>query len=342
MDIFNTSRTLLVTGGAGFIGSHFVDLALNHGYRTIVLDKLTYAGSLDHLKNASQNPLYQFVLGDILDTKFLEDCFREFQPSQLIHFAAESHVDRSIDGPEAFLQTNVVGTFRLLETSKKYFEQLEERKKKDFLFYQISTDEVFGSLKGDEVFHIDDPYRPNSPYSASKASADLFVRAYHETFQLPALVSHCTNNYGPRQHPEKFIPTVIRSCLQEKKIPIYGNGKNQRDWIYVQDHVEGILLALQKGKVGHHYGFSGREVVSNLELAHLICSLLDEVLPRSNGKKYEELLSFVQDRKGHDFRYALDDSKAELELGYGKSRKNLHDGLRETIQYYLNNKGGAE
>lgn len=339
MGISNSNRTLLVTGGAGFIGSHFVDAALIAGYKTIVLDKLTYAGSMDHLQNASQHPLYQFVLGDILDSKFLEDCFQEFKPSQLIHFAAESHVDRSIDGPEAFLQTNVVGTFRLLETAKKYFEKLDENQKKDFLFYQISTDEVFGSLQGEEVFHIDDPYRPNSPYSASKAAADLFVRAYHETYRLPILISHCTNNYGPRQHSEKFIPTVIRNCLQGSSIPVYGNGKNQRDWIYVKDHVEGILLALQNGKVGRHYGFSGQQVVSNIDLARQICGVLDEMQPRSHGKKYAELLSFVEDRKGHDFRYALDDSQSEKELGYGKSRKTLRDGLQETIQYYLDKKG---
>ena len=312
-----------------------MDRALLDGYQVIVLDKLTYAGSLENLNRAHKHPNFKFVLGDILNHETIKKCFDVFKPSQIVHFAAESHVDRSIEGPEDFLQTNVVGTFRLLEGARAYFETLQSDEKARFRFFHISTDEVFGSLEGEEVFKIDDPYRPNSPYSASKASSDLFVRAYFETYKLPTITSNCTNNYGSRQHHEKLIPTVIRNCVAEKPVPIYGNGRNQRDWIYVKDHVDGIMRALTTGKPGEVYGFAGQHVVSNLVLAQEICGLMDKIKPRQNGLKYSDLIQFVEDRKGHDFRYALDDSKAVRELGYAKERRTFKDGLLETIEFYL-------
>ncbi len=335
MDISKPKKTLLVTGGAGFIGSHFVDRALAEGCEVIVFDKLTYAGNLANLSHSAKHPLYKFVLGDITDREVLRSCFEMFQPTQIVHFAAESHVDRSIEGPEDFLQTNVVGTFRLLEAARGYFEKLSESQRKEFRFFHISTDEVFGSLEGDDVFHMDDPYRPNSPYSASKAASDLFVRAYYETYKLPVIISNCTNNYGPRQHGEKFIPTVIRNCLNETRIPVYGKGTNQRDWIYVKDHVDGVWRALIGGVPGQSYGFAGQHVVANLEMAKGICALMDEIRPRPSGKSYQELIAFVEDRKGHDFRYALDDSESVRVLGYAEHRRNFKDGLRETLDHYI-------
>lgn len=336
MDISDKIETLLITGGAGFIGSHFVDLALAQKYRVVVYDKLTYAGTIQNLQDAQKNPYFQFFKADILDREAFTYALNTYKPTQIVHFAAESHVDRSIEGPEAFLQTNVVGTFRLIDESKKYYEQLPASLKEAFRFYHISTDEVFGSLEGDAVFKIDDPYRPNSPYSASKAASDLFVRAYFETYKLPAITSNCTNNFGPRQHHEKLIPTVIRSCFFERKIPVYGNGKNQRDWIYVYDHCDGIMRALKKGRIGEVYGFAGNKVLTNLQLVEMICAAMDQIRPRKNGAKHSELISFVEDRKGHDFRYALDDSKAVEELGYAEKRGDFSQMLKSTVESYVN------
>lgn len=316
---------MLVTGAAGFIGCNFVQymLAKYHDLKIISFDKLTYAGDLKSLENLPNEKNHTFVQGDICDAKLLDEVIKKHQVSIIVHFAAESHVDRSITGPKEFVQTNVMGTFTLLEAARKY----------GIRFHHISTDEVYGSLNPqDPAFCETTPYAPNSPYSASKAASDHFVRAYFHTYKLPVTTSNCSNNYGPYQHSEKLIPTIIRCCLENKPIPIYGNGQNIRDWLYVEDHVAAIDLILNKGTIGEVYNVGGKNEHTNLSLTKTICAILDELKPSS--KKYETLISFVTDRAGHDQRYAIDNSKIQTELGF-VPKYDLADGLRKTIEWYL-------
>lgn len=325
---------ILVTGGAGFIGSCFVRKALERGFAVTVLDALTYAGHLENLETS--NGLLDgvdFVEGNIADATLLEKLFSQNSFQYVVNFAAESHVDRSISGPAAFIETNIGGTFQLLEQSLRYFKRTNPS---HFRFLQISTDEVYGELGETGKFSETWAYRPNSPYSASKASADHLVHAWQRTFGLPTLITNCSNNYGPRQLPEKLIPVVITRALKEESIPVYGEGKNIRDWIHVEDHSEGIWLALEKGKPGETYCLGGHAEKRNIDLVETICSILDKLRPRSAGKKYRELISFVKDRPGHDWRYAIDDTKAERDLGF-KRKYDFQTGIQATIEWYLAN-----
>ena len=325
--------TFLVTGGAGFIGSHFVIKMCQAGHRVIVLDSLTYAANLHNLKEVDGK--YTLVKGDIADATLVNIIFAQEKIDFVVNFAAESHVDNSINAPHNFIQTNIVGTFNLLNCALGYWKNLEAEKKSQFRFLHVSTDEVFGSLKPeDPKFTEDNPYRPNSPYSASKAASDHLVRAWFETYGLPTIITNCSNNFGPHQHQEKFIPTVITSAISDKLIPIYGNGKNIRDWIFVKDHVDGISMALSQGKVGTTYCFGGECEKENLTLAKEICQILDELKPRADGKSYQEQLSFVKDRLGHDWRYAISNDKVEKEFGF-KPSKSFLERLKETVIYYL-------
>lgn len=328
----------LITGGAGFIGSEFVRLGLERDHRLVVLDALTYAGSELNLQNLPTTGEFHFVHGSITDSELLKDLFGRYAFDSVVHLAAESHVDRSISGPSDFIETNIVGSFQLLSASLRYWERLDARKKDRFRYLQVSTDEVYGSLGEDGVFSERSPYQPNSPYSASKASADFLARAWHHTYGLPVIITNCSNNYGPRQHPEKLIPRMILSALQEKALPVYGDGRNVRDWIFVRDHCEGIALALEKGKPGSTYCFGGRSERRNIQVVHSICDLLDEMSPRSNGQSHRELITFVPDRLGHDWRYAIDDGKAAEELAYAPKVPHFESGLRDTLHWYLSNK----
>lgn len=317
-------KNILVTGGAGFIGANFIRLLLaqDKHVRIINLDALTYAGSLDNLKNLSDESRHQFIHGSICDFLLIQNILAEYHIDTIVHFAAESHVDNSITNPIAFIETNVLGTFHLLQAARE----------KNCRFHHVSTDEVFGELTMDEpAFTELHRYSPNSPYSASKASSDHLVRAFARTYGLPITISHCSNNYGPYQHAEKFIPTVIRSCLQGKPIPIYGNGTNVRDWLYVEDHCLGIIEILRQGKIGETYNLGGNCEMSNLDLANSICSLLNKVRP--TAKPYENLISFVPDRLGHDWRYAMDISKIKKELNWSP-RETFESGLLKTINFY--------
>jgi dTDP-glucose 4,6-dehydratase len=330
-------HNVLVTGGAGFIGANFVEYLLetDSAVNVITLDSLTYAGSLDNLALVMSNPRHQFVKGDITDASLVNRLINEKAVDTIVHFAAESHVDRSITGPAAFITTNVVGTFTLLEAARTAW--LGNGQRGDVRFHHVSTDEVFGSLsESDPPFSETTPYSPNSPYSASKAGSDHLVRAYHHTYGLPVTITNCSNNYGPYQHAEKFIPTVIRSALAEKPIPIYGAGLNIRDWLYVRDHCSAIDLVVRQGEVGETYLIGGRSERRNIDIARLICGLLDEKAPRANGK-YEELLSSVTDRLGHDFRYAIDSSMIEKELTWRPS-ETFSSGIAKTIDWYLENR----
>jgi dTDP-glucose 4,6-dehydratase len=328
------NSTTLVTGGAGFIGSALVRRLLAQGDKVIVLDALTYAGNLDNLAEVRSNPRLQFVAGNICDTALVADLFEDYQFGKIFHLAAESHVDNSIAGPAVFLKTNIEGTFTLLEAARK--DWLRRDNPDYFRFMHISTDEVYGQLSdSDAPFTEASPYQPSSPYSASKAASDHLVRAWHHTYGLPTIVTNCTNNYGPRQHREKLIPTIIRKALADEAIPIYGNGRNIRDWIYVDDHVNGLCLAAEKGKPGDTYAFGGACEIRNIDIAHQICSLLDELQPRSDGQSYANQISFVTDRAGHDWRYAIDFSHAGNVLGYSPSC-SFSQGIRSCIGYYLN------
>jgi dTDP-glucose 4,6-dehydratase len=337
------SRTLLVTGGAGFIGSNFVRLALEQqNGQVVVLDKLTYAGSLENLRELRSNPRFRFEQGDIADRARVREIFRAYRPTAVLNFAAESHVDRSIDGPRDFVETNVMGTFELLEASRHHVAELPPAERNHFRFLHVSTDEVYGSLGPDGFFTEATPYAPNSPYSASKAGADHLVRAYHRTYDLPTLTTNCSNNYGPYQFPEKLIPLMVLNAIEAKPLPIYGDGGNIRDWIYVEDHCEGILTALKRGRPGEQYAFGGDSERTNLEIVDQLCAILDELLaPAENPAMrergldhYAELKSFVEDRPGHDRRYAIDASRVRSELGW-KPRHDLAGGLRQTVQWYL-------
>lgn len=327
---------LLVTGGSGFIGSALVRKAvLERGYSVINLDALTYAGNPANLAELESNPRYIFQHGDIGDEALVRALLARHQPDAIMHLAAESHVDRSIDGPLAFIDTNVRGTGVLLHAARGHWQGLEGEAKAAFRFHHISTDEVYGTLGAEGLFTEETPYSPNSPYAASKASSDMLVRAWGETYGLPVLISNCSNNYGPRQYPEKLIPVVILKALAGQPIPVYGKGENVRDWLHVEDHAEALLTILERGKPGETYNVGGNAEARNIDLVHAICAVLDEVRPREAGG-YAELISFVTDRPGHDFRYAIDASKIKRELGWEPSM-TLEEGLAATVRWYLDN-----
>ena len=325
---------ILVTGGAGFIGGNFVlDWLKEPKAEGIVkLDKLTYAGNLATLEFVRNDPRHVFVQGDIVDNALVTQLLKEYRPRAIINFAAESHVDNSINNAEIFIKTNIEGTFNLLQSSLQYYRSLSDSKKENFRFLHVSTDEVFGSLTENEaLFTENNRYKPNSPYSASKASSDHLANAWFHTFNLPVIITNCSNNFGANQHSEKLIPTIIRSCLAQKDIPIYGNGKNIRDWIFVGDHCDGIELALIKGKVGESYCFGGENEIRNIDIANLICEILDEVKPRADGISYKTQIRFVQDRMGHDYRYAINNHKSRTELNFLVS-KNFSERLRDVVE----------
>ncbi|WIF33191.1 dTDP-glucose 4,6-dehydratase [Lentibacter algarum] len=323
---------LLVTGGAGFIGSAVVRLAVARGHEVVNLDALTYAACLENVASVSASPLYSFEQADIRDLPALEAIFQKHQPDAVMHLAAESHVDRSIDGPQAFIETNVMGTYNMLQAARHYWEGCG--KPKAFRFHHISTDEVFGSLGATGQFTEETPYDPRSPYSASKASSDHLVRAWAETYGLPVVLTNCSNNYGPFHFPEKLIPVVILSALAGKPIPIYGEGENVRDWLYVEDHADALLLVLEKGAVGRSYNIGGENERSNLELVQTICTILDALKPAS--APYADLIEFVTDRPGHDLRYAIDPTRIREELGWRPS-VTVEEGLEKTVRWYLEN-----
>ncbi len=327
---------VLVTGAAGFIGSSFLRLLRASDYEVVAYDALTYAG---HLQNIEEilGPKCTFVKGDLCDFDLLSKVIAEHQFSGIFNFAAESHVDNSISGPKAFIETNVVGTFNLLEAARQYFESLTPEGKKGFRFLHVSTDEVFGSLDAVGKFSETSPYAPNSPYSASKACSDHLVRAWFHTYNLPTIVTNCSNNYGPRQFPEKLIPRMILYAISNQDLPVYGSGQNIRDWIHVEDHCAGVLLAFENGNVGESYCFGGNSERTNLSVTQEICRILDEKRPSNTGKHYESQIRFVEDRKGHDFRYAIDDSYAKKSLGYERKFQSFELGLRQTVEWYLNN-----
>lgn len=328
---------ILVTGGAGFIGSNFIHTALKDmDVNVINLDKLTYAGNLDSLRDVEDDSRYTFIHGDICDKELVAKIFDEYQPDAVIHFAAESHVDRSIDGPALFIQTNINGTFFLLEETRKYWDILEGEAKRKFRFLHISTDEVYGSLGETGYFTEETPYTPNSPYSASKASSDHLVRAYHHTYGLPILMTNCSNNYGPYHFPEKLIPLMILNALEGKSLPIYGTGQNVRDWLYVEDHCRAIWTVLTKGIPGEKYNIGGHNEKTNMSIVHTLCNILDDKSPRTDGKSYREQIIFVKDRPGHDMRYAIDASKIEKELGWVPA-ETFESGIVKTVEWYLAN-----
>lgn len=329
-------KTILVTGGLGFIGSNFIRMLLsqNHCDLVINLDKQTYAGNPENLEEFEHHDSYKFVQADICDQETVADVLSKYQVDAIVNFAAESHVDRSIDGPEPFVQTNVVGTLRLLEATKSYLSNSTPAKKESFRFVHVSTDEVYGSLKlSDPAFSESTPYAPNSPYSASKASADHLVRAYHHTFGLPVLTTNCSNNYGPYQFPEKLIPLMILNACEGKALPIYGDGSNIRDWLHVEDHCSGILAVLTKGRVGETYCIGGASEKTNLEVLDALCEILDELHPK--GAPHSQLKTFVKDRPGHDHRYAIDFSKIENELNWQPSY-SFTEGIKQTVEWYIN------
>lgn len=334
------SKTILITGGAGFIGSNFVPYFCEKypEYNIINLDKLTYAGNLDNLRECENMPNYKFVQGDICDADLIDKLFDENDIRGVIHFAAESHVDNSIKGPRAFINTNIVGTFNLLDAARRHWMDAPGVVKpgyEDARFHHISTDEVYGALGETGMFREDTPYAPNSPYSASKASSDFLVRAYHHTFGMNVTTSNCSNNYGPKQHNEKLIPHIISKALALQPLPIYGKGENVRDWLYVLDHCKAIDLIFHNGKSGETYNIGGRNERNNITIVKTICAILDEKKPRGDGKKYEELITFVADRAGHDFRYAIDATKLETELGW-RADETFDTGIVKTVLWYLN------
>lgn len=330
-------KRYLVAGGAGFIGSAFVEMLVAHGHDVVVLDALTYAGRRENLK--SLDGRYRFVHGDICDRKLLREVFSQARFDRVINFAAESHVDRSIENAAGFIQTNVVGVFALLEETLFAFSRLTSEERAAFRFVHVSTDEVYGSLsETDARFTENTPYAPNSPYSASKASGDHLVRAWHHTYGLPTITTNCSNNYGPRQHPEKLIPHMINCALSDRPLPVYGDGRNIRDWIHVSDHCAGIKLAISKGTAGQSYCFGGRSERRNLDVVRAICDELDRLRPRTGGGSYHQQIKFVEDRKGHDWRYAIDDSRAERELGFVRRYANFESGLKQTVAWYLENR----
>lgn len=328
----------IVTGGAGFIGSNFIRYMLQFDDISIVnLDKLTYAGNLASLEDVSMNPHYSFIKGDIGDKTLVTDLLKKYQPDGVIHFAAESHVDRSIDGPADFIKTNILGTFELLEAVRSYWNKDKSDKKDNFRFLHVSTDEVYGSLNSEGYFTEKSPYAPNSPYSASKAASDHLVRAYHQTYCLPTLTTNCSNNFGPFQFPEKLIPLIILNAIDNKSLPVYGDGQNIRDWLYVIDNCEAIRIVMEHGQLGETYAIGGKNEKTNLEVVTYLCELLDKMHPRQDGKSYSQQIIYVEDRRGHDRRYAIDSSKIQNSLGW-KPQETFESGLRKTVQWYLNNR----
>lgn len=328
-------RSMLVTGGAGFIGANFIRYILESEPDIIIinLDKLTYAGSLDNLKNLPNENHHHFIQGDINDDKLVRHLLLHHHIDTIVHFAAESHVDKSISSPRAFVETNVLGTFTLLEAARHHWLELEKKDSSHCRFHHISTDEVYGSLQSnDPLFTEKTAYQPRSPYSASKAGSDHLVHAYHHTYGLPITISNCSNNYGPFQHAEKFIPTVIRSCLNWQPIPVYGNGKNIRDWLYVEDHCNGIMRIIKEGKLGENYNIGGHNEWENIAIANYICEQFDKLRPRNES--YKSLINYVTDRPGHDFRYAIDPSKMRNELAW-EPKETFESGIKKTIEFYL-------
>ena len=330
-------RTVLITGGAGFIGSAVIRYAIrNTDIRVINVDKLTYAGNLESLDGVDLDPRYAFEQVDICDRAELERVFAEHKPDAVMHLAAESHVDRSIDRPAAFIETNIVGTYNLLDVARQYWQALDDKGRGSFRFHHVSTDEVYGDLEDpEELFTEQTPYAPSSPYSASKASSDHLVRAWRRTYGLPTLITNCSNNYGPYQFPEKLIPLMILNALEGKPLPVYGEGKQVRDWLYVEDHAEALWLVLNEGEPGQTYNIGGHNEKQNIEVVHTLCALLDELAP-SNHSPYSRLITHVADRPGHDLRYAIDAGKIGRELGW-TPKETFETGLRKTVQWYLNN-----
>lgn len=329
---------LLVTGGAGFIGSALIRYLLSETEVTVMnVDKLTYAGNLESLASVSQHPRYQFANVDICEAPALQQVVNTFQPNAIIHLAAESHVDRSIDGPAAFIHTNVVGTYTLLETARSYWYHLDRERQQNFRLHHVSTDEVYGSLGKTGRFTETTPYQPNSPYSASKAAADHLVRAWHHTYQLPVVTTNCSNNYGPYQFPEKLIPLMIINAIEGRPLPVYGQGANIRDWLYVEDHVKALYLVLTQGKIGETYNLGGDNEKTNLEVVQTLCQLLDELLPDSPHRPHQQLITFVPDRPGHDLRYAIEARKIHQTLGW-QPQETFATGLCKTVQWYLSHR----
>lgn len=335
------SKTILVTGGAGFIGSAVVRHIIESTQDSVVnVDKLTYAGNLESLESVENNPRYAFEQVDICDAKALARVFEHHQPDAVMHLAAESHVDRSIDGPAAFIETNIVGTYTLLEAARAYWNSLNDEKKAAFRFHHISTDEVYGDLEGtDDLFTETTPYAPSSPYSASKASSDHLVRAWLRTYGLPTIVTNCSNNYGPFHFPEKLIPLMILNALDGKPLPVYGNGQQIRDWLFVEDHARALYKVVTEGEVGETYNIGGHNEKANIDVVRTICRLLEELVPNKpeGVAKYEDLITYVKDRPGHDVRYAIDAAKIGRELGW-KPQETFESGIRKTVEWYLNNK----
>ncbi|WP_180112712.1 dTDP-glucose 4,6-dehydratase [Acinetobacter sp. YH12131] len=329
---------ILVTGGAGFIGSAVIrHIIQNTNNQVLNIDKLTYAGNLESLKEIDQHSNYEFKQIDICDTEQITAAIDAFQPHAIMHLAAESHVDRSIDGPAAFIQTNIVGTYTLLEAARKYWMGLNAEAQQNFRFHHISTDEVYGDLEGTtDLFTETTSYAPSSPYSASKASSDHLVRAWHRTYGLPVIVTNCSNNYGPYHFPEKLIPLVILNALDAKPLPVYGNGQQIRDWLFVEDHARALYKVVTEGVVGETYNIGGHNEKQNIEVVKTICKILDELKPQANGQTYESLITFVKDRPGHDLRYAIDATKIQNELGWTPA-ETFETGIRKTVEWYLDN-----
>jgi dTDP-glucose 4,6-dehydratase len=331
-------RRILVTGGAGFIGSALVRRIIGQSaHRVCVYDKLTYAGNLASLAPVARDARFEFIRGDICDAAAVAAAFRHFQPDAVMHLAAESHVDRSIEGPGAFVQTNVVGTYVMLAATHDYWRALSGAARDAFRFHHISTDEVFGSLGPEGLFREDSPYAPNSPYSASKAGADHLVRAWRHTYGLPTISTNCSNNYGPYHFPEKLIPLMILNALEHRPLPVYGKGENIRDWLFVDDHAEALLCVIEKGRVGECYNIGGVSEQRNIDVVQRICALVDELAPLPSGKPRRELITYVQDRPGHDLRYAIDCSKIQAELNW-RPAETFESGLRKTVRWYLDNR----
>ena len=328
---------ILITGGAGFIGSNFaIEYIKKHSNKTIILDKLTYAGNINNLNYIDEKKL-TLIKGDISDSSLISKILKNYKPDKVINFAAETHVDKSIVGPEKFIMTNIVGTYKLIDSINLYYQNLNQNKKKNFIFLHVSTDEVYGSLsKNAPPFTEDHKYFPNSPYSASKASSDHIVRSFYMTYGLPVIITNCSNNYGPHQFPEKLVPLTILNAVKLKKIPIYGDGENIRDWLYVKDHCDILDKILHQGKPGEYYNIGGDCEVKNIDLVMEICKILDELLPRKDKKYYKDLIHFVEDRAGHDFRYSINLTKVKKKFNW-KPKESFRSGLLKTIEWYLNN-----